>query len=250
MRANQLAAVILAAGQGKRMQSQRPKVLHELLGRPMLAYVIDAARETGAEPVIVVAGGATPGVASYAEAARASVVIQPEPRGTGDAVAKARSLLTGFHGDILILCGDAPLIGASKLHGLVEYHRQGANKATILTAHVADPTGYGRIVRGADRRVLRIVEEADATSAERAINEVNTGAYCIRPETLFPMLERLTDDNRQGEYYLTDVIAALVREKQNVGALSLGIPEGPLGINTTEELRQSEAVIAERERHE
>jgi bifunctional UDP-N-acetylglucosamine pyrophosphorylase/glucosamine-1-phosphate N-acetyltransferase len=199
--------------------------------------------------VIVVAGGATPGVRIYAEAAGAAVVIQPEPKGTGDAVTQARPLLTGFHGDILILCGDAPLIGASALQGLAEYHRQKANKATILTAHVADPTGYGRIVRGADTRVLRIVEEADATNAERAINEVNTGAYCIRPDALFPMLERLTDDNRQGEYYLTDVIAALVSERQNVGALSLGIPEGPLGINTTEELRQSERVLAERERH-
>jgi bifunctional UDP-N-acetylglucosamine pyrophosphorylase / glucosamine-1-phosphate N-acetyltransferase len=242
-----LAAVILAAGQGKRMKSRRPKVLHELLGRPMLAYVMDAAREAGAEPVIVVAGGATPGVSSCAEAAGARVVIQPEPKGTGDAVAKAQPLLMGFDGDVLILCGDAPLIGASEILALAELHRHEANKATILTAHVSDPTGYGRILRGEDTRVIRIVEEADATNEERAINEVNTGAYCIRPDALFPMLERLTDDNRQGEYYLTDVIAVLVSEKQNVGALSLGLPKGPLGINTVEELRQSEKALCDRE---
>jgi bifunctional UDP-N-acetylglucosamine pyrophosphorylase/glucosamine-1-phosphate N-acetyltransferase len=213
----------------------------------MLAYVMDAAREAGADPVIVVAGGATPEVRSWAEDAGAEVVIQPVPRGTGDAVARARPLLMGFDGDVLILCGDAPLIGASELLALVEHHRREANKATILTAHLSDPTGYGRIVRSDDGRVMRIVEEADATSEERTINEVNTGAYCIRRETLFPMLERLTDDNRQGEYYLTDVVAVLVSEKQNVGALSLGIPKGPLGINTMEELRQSERALHEGE---
>jgi bifunctional UDP-N-acetylglucosamine pyrophosphorylase/glucosamine-1-phosphate N-acetyltransferase len=242
-----LAAVILAAGQGKRMKSRRPKVLHELLGRPMLAYVIDAAREVGAEPIIVVAGGATPGVRSYAEGAGARVVIQPVPKGTGDAVAKARPHLTQFDGDILILCGDAPLIGSLQLVALVERHRREHNRATILTAHVPDPTGYGRIIRGGDSRVIRIVEEADATEDERGIDEVNTGAYCIRPDALFPNLDRLTTDNRQGEYYLTDVIASLVFEKQNVGAMSLGIPDGPLGINTVEELRLSERALRDRE---
>jgi bifunctional UDP-N-acetylglucosamine pyrophosphorylase/glucosamine-1-phosphate N-acetyltransferase len=241
-----LAAVILAAGRGKRMKSRRPKVLHALCGRPLLAYVMDAARGAGAKSIIVVAGGATPEVRAYAESDGAHVVIQPEPKGTGDAVVKACPLLAGFSGDILILCGDAPLLGASELLALVECHRREANSATILTAHVDDPTGYGRIVRGTDTRVMRIVEEADATNEERAINEVNTGAYCIRPAALFPILERLTDDNRQGEYYLTDVIAMLVSERQNVGARSLGRPEGPLGINTVEELRESERVILSR----
>lgn len=238
-----LAAVILAAGQGKRMKSRHPKVLHELLGKPMLCYVMDAAREAGAEPIIVVSGGATPEVAAYAESKGASVVVQAEPKGTGDAVAKARPLLEGFGGDILILCGDAPLIDASILIGLVERHRLEANRATILTAHVPDPLGYGRIVRGTDTRVVRIVEEADASTAEKAINEVNTGAYCLRPEFLFPRLANLKTDNEQGEYYLTDVVAALVLDRQDVGALSMGCPNGPLGINTHEELQETEMVL-------
>jgi len=238
-----VAAVILAAGQGKRMKSSLPKVLHEIQGRPMLSYVMESAGRAGADRVLVVAGGATPGVEELARAAGADVVVQTIPQGTGDAVAKAGPILECFRGEILVLCGDAPLISAPLISRLVELHRQEGYKATILTAHLPDPTGFGRIVRGKEGQVTEIVEEADATVSQREINEVNTGAFCFSSEVLFPELQLLNRNNKQGEFYLTDVIEALVLAGEKVGALSMGVPEGPLGINTKGELLETERVL-------
>ncbi len=242
-REGKIAAVILAAGQGKRMKSSLPKVLHEILGRPILSYVLESARRAGADQVVVVAGGATPGVEELARSAGSDVVVQRDPQGTGDAVAKARPILDRFQGEILVLCGDAPLITAPLISRLVELHRREGYKATILTAHLPDPTGFGRIVRGKEGQVTGIIEEADATESQREIDEVNTGAFCFSAEVLFPQLQLLKCDNKQGEFYLTDVVEALVFAGEKVGALSMGAPKGPLGINTKDELLETERVF-------
>lgn len=241
-----VAAVILAAGKGKRMRSDLPKVLHELQGRAMLDYVIEAAQVAGANPVIVVAGAATPGVVACARRRGAEVVVQPVPRGTGDAVRWARPLLERFSGDILVLCGDAPAVSGDLVRRVVAHHRAEGNAVTILTAHLPDPRGFGRIIRAPGGAVARIVEEADASEEERAVAEVNSGAYCFAPDCLFPQLDCLTDDNAQGELYLTDVVGELFAAGKRVGALSMGVPEAPLGINTIEELEETERILAGR----
>ncbi len=209
----------------------------------MLGYVVEAARDAGADPVVVVAGGDTPGVASFAREYGAAVAVQPIPRGTGDAVRWAKPVLEGFLGEIVVLCGDAPVISSALILELVTLHRAEDNAVTILTAHLPDPHGFGRIVRGPDGRVIKIVEEADASEEEWRLNEVNSGAYCFAPEALFPSLEFLSADNAQGELYLTDVVGSLFKAGRRVGALSMGIPRAPLGINTPEDLEETERAL-------
>lgn len=240
---SELAAVILAAGKGVRMGSPLPKVLHPVAGRPMLEYVIDAACGVGASPVVVVAGP-FPGVAEVARARGAHVVVQPVPRGTGDAVRWASPVVEGQARHVLVLCGDAPLLGAPVLRSLVRQHVGEGNAVTILTALLEDPAGYGRIVRGEDGRVARIVEEADATPEERALREVNSGAFCFAAVHLFPNLARLSTNNAQGELYLTDVVEMLRRDGHPVGAHCLGLFRAPLGINTPAELLEAERALA------
>ncbi|MBN1424400.1 NTP transferase domain-containing protein [Candidatus Fermentibacteria bacterium] len=228
------------------MRSDLPKVMHPLLGKPMLEYVLMAARLARAAPVVVITGAATPGVAECARGFGAEIAVQLVPRGTGDAVRWAHPHLNGFQGDIVVLCGDAPVVTGETITRLVALHRGERNAVTILTAQVPNPQGFGRIIRAEDGRVTRIVEEADASAHERAIGEVNSGAYCFAPDALFPQLDFLTSDNSQGEIYLTDVVGALFREGRRVGALSMGVPAAPLGINTVEELEETERVLAAR----
>src|SRR5438552_9340603 len=213
-----LSAVVLAAGEGTRMRSSRPKPLHMLCGRPLVLHVIDALSELELERVVVVVGhGAERVTKTLQEQAPAGLVVdfveQRVQRGTGDAVSVA---LTAFpdegddDGDIIVLPGDTPLLRPPTLAGLVRAHRSGDVAATVLTAVLDDPTGYGRVVRDAkDDRVAAIVEHADATHEERAIEEINTSNYCFRRSVLAPALRRLSPDNAQGEYYLTDALAVL-----------------------------------------
>jgi len=234
-----LAAVILAAGEGKRMKSSIPKVLHELRGKPLLSYVIEAAYSVHADPIVIIASPRTSEIRRLASESKTVVAVQPEPRGTGDAVRWAQPHVESFHGDILILCGDAPLITGSLLVSLVRLHRTTNAEATILTAELEDATGYGRIVRNETGNVIRIVEQADASESETAIREVNTGAYCFTPAALFETLGELKTDNAQGEFYLTDVIESLVRRQAVVQAFSMGTPRAPLGINTPQDLEET-----------
>jgi bifunctional UDP-N-acetylglucosamine pyrophosphorylase/glucosamine-1-phosphate N-acetyltransferase len=226
------------------MRSDLPKVLHTLRGRPMLEYVISAAREAGADLIVAIAGPATPGVAECARGLGAEVAEQPVPRGTGDAVRWARPCLSDYASDVAVLCGDAPVVSGALIARLVAHHRSEENAVTILTADLPDPRGFGRIIRASDGRVVRIVEEADASPDEKAVSEVNTGAYCFAPGVLFPQLELLTADNSQGELYLTDVVGSLFLADCRVGALSMGAPRAPLGINTMSELLETERVLA------
>jgi bifunctional UDP-N-acetylglucosamine pyrophosphorylase/glucosamine-1-phosphate N-acetyltransferase len=243
-----LAAVVMAGGLGTRMHSAVPKHLHELLGRRMIDWVLEAGRETGASPLVVVASPATAGAFA---AEGAEVAVQPEPLGTGDAVRSARGALADHDGDVLVLSGDTPLLTAELLAELVAAHRAAGAAATVLSAEPPDARVYGRIVRDASGAVLRIAEGRDATAEERAIREINSGIYVFRARTLWPALERLQPKNVQGELYLTDAVELLVAAGEPVGAHVAADWRQTEGVNTRAELARAGAILRDRinERH-
>ena len=248
-----VSAVILAAGEGSRMRSTRPKPLHMLCGRPMLLYVLDALSEVPLERVVVVVGhGAERVTKKVQELAdpRIEFVEQRVQRGTGDALSVALTIFPDADpddgDDLLVLPGDTPLLQPSTISALVALHQDADAAATVLSAELADPTGYGRVVRGRDGSVVRIVEERDASPEEAAITEVNTSIYCFRRSLLAPALRRLTPDNAQGEYYLTDVIGVLADAGYRVGSMVAPNPVETNGVNDRRQLATAEAVLRAR----
>ena len=237
-----LAAVVLAAGQGTRMKSALPKVLHPVAGRPMIEYVLDAVHGAGVNRVIVVVGYE----AALVEARlsdRAETVRQVEQLGTGHAVLQAGPLLADFDGDLLVLCGDTPLVTGGDLAALVRVHRGAKAAVTVLTAELAEPEGYGRIIRDAGGSVSRIVEQKDATAEQSAVREVNSGIYCFDARRVFGALGELSPDNAQGEYYLTDCLRRFAAAGEKVAALKVADATRILGINTRVRLAGVEAVM-------
>jgi bifunctional UDP-N-acetylglucosamine pyrophosphorylase/glucosamine-1-phosphate N-acetyltransferase len=246
--------VVLAAGEGKRMRSARPKPLHLLCGRAMLLHILDSVTDLGADRAVVVVGhGAERVTKKLVDDGPPGLPIdfveQEVQRGTGDAVMVA---LTAFpedvedEGDLLVLPADQPLLRATTLDDLVSLHRETDAAATILTAAVDDPTGLGRVVRGKDGRVDRIVEQRDASDDERAITEINTAVYCFKRSLLSPALRRVTPDNSQGEYYLTDVIEVLADAGHTVVAMTIDDPAEALGVNDRGQLAEAEAELRRR----
>jgi bifunctional UDP-N-acetylglucosamine pyrophosphorylase/glucosamine-1-phosphate N-acetyltransferase len=203
-----IAAIVLAAGESKRFRSARSKLVHAFAGRPMIHWVVDRLRELGAGPIVVVVGHDADGVRAVCGPG-VSFAVQSEQKGTGHAVLAAREVLGDFAGDVLVLNGDLPLIGTGTLRRLVDAHHSAASVLTLLTATVGDSTGWGRIVRNRGA-VAGIVEERDASAEERRIRQVNVGVYCVKKDVLFPLLERVTPDNVQGEIYLTDIVGRAV----------------------------------------
>src|SRR3982750_3424506 len=234
-----LQVVILAAGQGKRMHSDLPKVAHALAGRPLLSHVIESARALAPERVCVVVGHGADAVRERVPATDVAWAVQEKQLGTGHAVMQAMpSLEPG--GIVLVLYGDVPLISAATLRALVAASEGG--QLAILTQDIDNPKGYGRIVRDASGRVLRIVEEKDATEAERRIREINTGIVAAPRERLEAWLARLSNDNAQGEYYLTDIVAAAVADGVPIEVRQPSAAHECLGVN-------SKADLASLERH-
>jgi len=253
-----LACVVLAAGEGKRMRSARPKPLHLLCGRAMLLHILDAVAEMGADRSVVVVGtGAERVTKKLVDDGPPDLPIdfveQTVQRGTGDAVMVA---LTAFpdddldsnaeDGDLLVLPGDHPLLRATTLEALVERHRTTGSACTVLTARVDDPAGYGRIVRGKDGNVSRVVEQRDATDDEKQIDEINLAIYCFKRGLLAPALRRVTPDNDQGEYYLTDVIEVLAGAGHLVTSMEVGDLAEALGVNDRAQLAMAEAELRRR----
>jgi bifunctional UDP-N-acetylglucosamine pyrophosphorylase/glucosamine-1-phosphate N-acetyltransferase len=250
-----LSAVVLAAGQGTRMRSERPKPLHMLCGRPLVRYVLDALGEVTPERAVVVVGhGGDVVVKKLQESVtdvRLEFVEQRAQRGTGDAVAVG---LTGLpddlddvdEGHVVILPGDVPLLRPDTVGALVLEHRLSGAAATVLTARMEDPTGYGRIVRDRDGRVRRIVEHRDANEAEREIDEVNTGIYAFRRSLLPAALRRLTPDNSQGELYITDVVEVLADAGHPVVSVMASDPTETQGVNDRAQLAVVEAELRRR----
>ncbi len=238
-------ALILAAGKGTRMKSDLPKVLHRVSGKPMLLRVLDAAAQAGATAQIAVIGfGAEQVQAAVGQ--RAQTVIQTEQLGTGHAVMQAEPLLAGCTGTIMVLCGDTPLLRTATLQKLLQTHRQMQAQATVLTAVMPDPAGYGRVIRDKSGKVTKIVEQKDASAAEALVNEINTGIYCFEKDSLFTALSQITADNAQGEYYLTDVIGILVNQGRTVAAIAAAEHQETLGINSRAQLAQAEGIIRAR----
>lgn len=240
-----LAAVILAAGKGTRMKSALPKVLHQVCGRPMLDHVINAVTKAGATKTVVIAGFGAQQVTDFV-GGRATVVLQEEQLGTAHALLQAEDELTNFPGDLLVVCGDTPLLRYQTLADLAHYHRETGAAATLLTAEMENPTGYGRVIRAQGGSVDRIVEQKDATPEELKVKEINTGVYCFKVAGLFAALKEITPANAQGEYYLTDIIQILNRKNLTVQAVTLTDAREVQGINDRKQLSEAEKVLRQR----
>jgi bifunctional UDP-N-acetylglucosamine pyrophosphorylase / glucosamine-1-phosphate N-acetyltransferase len=239
--ADELAAVVMAAGIGTRMKSATPKHLHPLLGRRMVDWVVGAAREAGVERLVVVASPQTSDLLEDVE-----VAVQEEPLGTGDAVRCARAALEGFAGDVLVLNGDVPALRPETIRALVDTHRAEGTAATVLSFEPADAGAYGRIVRDGAGRLARIVEAVDASPEELALREVNSGIYVFRAERLWSALGRIDAHNAQGELYVTDTLGILVADGD---PCAVRLAEDPLeaeGVNTRAELALAAASLRDR----
>lgn len=238
------AAVVLAAGEGTRMKSEVPKVLHKICGVPMLGHVISQAKKAGAKRVIVVVGrGAEEVKRAFAEQ-EVEFVLQAEQKGTGHALMQAEDAVKS-EDTVLVLYGDMPLITAETLKSLFEFHARNQAAATVMTARVKDPSGYGRVIKEGNR-VLAIREEKDASPEERAIDEINSGIYCFNREKVFNALEQVNNDNVQGEYYLTDVVEILNRQGEKVLAFEAQDPDEVQGVNDRNQLAQAQAIMQKR----
>ena len=244
---NTVAAVILAAGKGTRMKSGLVKVLHPAAGRPMIRWVVDAARDAGAAPVVLVVGHQSDAVRSlYSDVAYIRCALQEEQLGTGHAVACARGELAGFSGTILILCGDTPLLRSETLQGLIAFHREKGAALTVLTAVMDNPHGYGRVVRDSDGRVLRIVEQKDATQDEQAVCEINSGIYCMEASFLFANIDSVSSDNAQQEFYLTDLVSMAVKQGLTCLGSCTDDAEEIMGVNDRAQLAEAARILRRR----
>ncbi|HEC09636.1 MAG TPA: bifunctional N-acetylglucosamine-1-phosphate uridyltransferase/glucosamine-1-phosphate acetyltransferase [Acidimicrobiales bacterium] len=251
-----VSAIVLAAGQGTRMRSRLPKPAHRLCGRPMVSYVLDALADVNVEKAVVVVGHGAERVRESVlrhapEAMDVVFAVQERQLGTGDAAAVGLDAFTSVELDdeeavLVVMPGDTPLIRPATIVSLVEAHNREKAGATLLTAHLEDPTGYGRVIRGRGGRVDRVVEQADATEEEKAIDEVNTSIYCFRRSLLAPALRRVTPANAQGEYYLTDVVGVLRDAGYPIAAVPADDPGETVGVNDRLQLAATEAALRSR----
>ena len=241
-----LKTLILAAGKGTRMKSDLPKVVHQCMGQPMVHYVIEAATQAGTNQVCVILGYKADQVK---DAIKEDVqyAMQTEQLGTGHAVKCAKDFI-GEEGDVIILCGDTPLITGETLSKLVDMHRSGGYGVTVLSAILEDATGYGRIIRDKDNNFTKIVEQKDATEEEKTVKEINSGMYVFNAKALSEALELINNDNAAGEYYLTDTIEIIKNKGLNVAAMPLvgAAVDEIRGVNTLEQLAEAEGIMASR----
>jgi bifunctional UDP-N-acetylglucosamine pyrophosphorylase/glucosamine-1-phosphate N-acetyltransferase len=245
----QLEAIILAAGQGKRMGSDLAKVLHPVAGWPMIHWVIDAAEAAGCSRIVVVVGHQADAVRK-ALSDRKNVVFveQKQQNGTGHAVMMAEPLYKDASPslDVLVLAGDGPLIRAATLQELLKLHRSSSAAATLATSVIEDPTGYGRIVRDAAGRLQKIVEHKDASDEQQRLREVNPSYYCFNAAELFAALKKVGNKNANGEYYLTDVFELLLAAGKTVEVIDAVPPQDVLSINTPEQLAEVDQILRKR----
>lgn len=236
--------VVLAAGEGKRLKTDFPKVLHMALGKPLLDWVLQAAAPLAAKKTVVVVGHLREKVMAYLEGRTLDMVVQDPPLGTGDAFRVALPALESCH-QVLVLPGDAPLLTTKTLQTLLAVHNQRRVSGTVLTARLPEPGAYGRVLRKRGR-LMAIVEAKDATPQQLASKEVNAGVYVFQLSAILPLVEGLSADNAQKEYYLTDLVAALVSRGEKVATVTLEDAREMLGVNTRAELAQVNRALAER----
>ncbi len=237
-------ALILAAGQGKRIKSDIPKVLHKVCGKEMINHVIDTLRKADIENVNVIVGKGAELVKANTEMRNVSYSVQEEQLGTGHAVKCAMDFLKDKKGTVAVFCGDAPLIKEETIEKLFSEHIKNGNSITLLSSVLEDATGYGRIIRDGEE-VLKIVEHKDCNEEELKVNEMNAGVYCFDIENLLASLEKLSNDNAQGEYYLTDVIGIQKAESKKVGAVVVDYEE-TMGVNSRKQLAEVEMILRDR----
>ena len=243
------AAVVLAAGKGTRMKSELPKVAVPLRGEAMLLHVLKSLKESGIHKVVLVVGYKRDVVMSLVSEITdmdIGFAIQEEQKGTAHALLCAREALNGFTGDILVACGDMPLIRAETFHGLMKDHLKENRDVTVLSSVLENPAGYGRIIRDDRGQLAAIIEEKDADEATRQIQETNTGTYVFRSPEIFEILQMIDSNNAQSEFYLPDAIRIFRERGGNVGARKLQDPVEALGANSREDLEFLERIYAER----
>ncbi|MDD5428409.1 MAG: sugar phosphate nucleotidyltransferase [Candidatus Omnitrophica bacterium] len=234
-------AIILAAGRGTRMRSDMPKVLHTILGKPIIRYVLDSVNDAGISDAIVVAGFGHELLRE--ELVEAKIVVQEELLGSGDAVNTAGRALKDYSGDILVICGDTPLIRARTIRNMLQKHKSSGASVTILTAKLSDPTGYGRIIRDDKGAVTGIVEQEKADLCQEVINEINVGTYCFKAAELFEALDAVKPDNKKKEIFLTDTISILKNKGKLIESYLTQDPDEAIGVNTRIDLAYSTAVM-------
>lgn len=238
-------AIVLAAGQGTRMKSKLYKVLHPVLGKPMIQHVLKQLQGASPDEIVTVVGFGADQVIDVV-GNESKFVIQEAQLGTGHAVQQAEAMLENKTGTTIVVCGDTPLITSETYEALFKHHEKEGAKATILTANASNPAGYGRVIRDASDQVQRIVEQKDATEQELLVSEINTGTYCFDNEALFKALKEVSNTNAQGEYYLPDVIEILRNKSEKVGAFLTLNMEETLGVNDRVALSEAEGIMKRR----
>ncbi|MBN2327671.1 MAG: NTP transferase domain-containing protein [Candidatus Omnitrophica bacterium] len=246
MSAKPLSSIILAAGDGTRLRSQVPKALHRICGRPMIVHILRTIEGLVDAKQVVVVGFASNMVEEALKGFDVSFCLQDKRLGTGHAVMITKESFEDLDGDILVLVGDAPLLTRGTVEKLIERHRHQDASATVLTTRMRRPDEYGRILRHQDNTVLRIVEDKDANIYEKKITEVNTGTYVFDSRNLFDALDKIEPTNEQGEYYLTDVIQIMVKEKKRVEAYVTKLPSETMGINNRVQFAKAERIMRDR----
>ncbi|NDI37068.1 bifunctional UDP-N-acetylglucosamine diphosphorylase/glucosamine-1-phosphate N-acetyltransferase GlmU [Chengkuizengella sediminis] len=240
-----LLSIVLAAGKGTRMKSNLHKLLHPVCGKPMVGHVIDVLKEINSNRIVTVIGHGGESVQSYL-GNQVEYAIQEKQLGTGHAVLQAKSILENEEGVTLLINGDGPLITAGSLSKFIEFHKDTNAAATILTAELDHPHGYGRIIRGDNQQVTHIVEQKDCSPEENEIKEINTGTYCVNNKKLFQALNQVTNYNSQGEYYLTDIIGILKQQNEKIEGYVLQDSNESFGINDRVQLAQAEKIMRDR----
>ena len=243
------AVVIMAAGKGTRMKDpSKAKVMYEILGKPMLHYVLELAYVLDAQRIVTVIGYQGDAVMSYLQKnfPNVDIAVQAEQLGTGHAVLQAEPYLKDFQGDVIVLSGDVPLLTEHTMRNLITVHRVTNATATILTAEFPDPTGYGRVIRNKEGMVEKIVEHKDATEEERNVREINSGIYVFDCKKLFEALRQITPQNAQNEYYLTDVFQYFWKNHLTVAAMKTEHIDEIRGVNTVQQLNEMKQILMSR----
>ncbi|MCQ4021465.1 MULTISPECIES: sugar phosphate nucleotidyltransferase [unclassified Ruminococcus] len=245
---NRLSAIILAGGEGKRMKSDKPKTLSEVLGRPILNWVLTAVKDSGIDNICVVTGYKKEYIEEYLKTLPYPVetTFQSERLGTGHAVMTAKDFLTKNGGDVIILNGDTPFMDSKTIKNSLEQHKHSKSSATVISAKIDDPTGYGRIVRDENGGLRAIVEHKDADEETLKINEINSGGYWFNSEDLLSVLYKIKSNNKAGEYYLPDAIKLLLEKGKNAGAYTAESSDAVLGANDPQQLLELNQIAKSR----
>jgi bifunctional UDP-N-acetylglucosamine pyrophosphorylase / glucosamine-1-phosphate N-acetyltransferase len=236
-----MIAVILAAGRGTRMKSAAPKVLHEILGRSVIGYVLDAVKGAGVSETVTVVGYGSDELKKVLGGSK--VAVQKKLLGSGDAVLTAKARLDGYSGDLLIICGDTPLVRSDTIKALIDKHKNSKASLTVLTAEMRNPTGYGRIRRDDNGRIVKIIEELEAGLYEEVIKEINVGTYCCKALELFGALAEVKPNKKKEEVFLTDAVAILHRKGKLIESVMTKDPDEAVGINTRKDLARATDIM-------